>query len=76
MIKAMIRRLHSDRDNNIKRTVDFRSGFEPDSSVLELAKRDGYDVETLETVTAFRSLKSARPALPSWFQNCSGSAFG
>jgi benzoyl-CoA reductase/2-hydroxyglutaryl-CoA dehydratase subunit BcrC/BadD/HgdB len=55
MIKAMIGRLHTDRDNNIKRILHFGSGCEPISSVLELAKRDGYDVETLDTVTAFRS---------------------
>jgi benzoyl-CoA reductase/2-hydroxyglutaryl-CoA dehydratase subunit BcrC/BadD/HgdB len=55
MIKAMIGRLHSDRDNNIKRILHFGSGCEPISSVLELAKRDGYDVETLDTVTAFRT---------------------
>ncbi len=55
MIKAMIGRLHTDRDNNIKRILHFGSGCEPISSVLELAKRDGYDVQTLETVTAFRA---------------------
>nr|WP_294554572.1 2-hydroxyacyl-CoA dehydratase family protein [uncultured Rhodopila sp.] len=55
MIKAMIGRLHTDRDNNIKRILHFGSGCEPISSVLELAKRDGYDVETLDTVTAFRT---------------------
>jgi benzoyl-CoA reductase/2-hydroxyglutaryl-CoA dehydratase subunit BcrC/BadD/HgdB len=54
MIKAMIGRLHTDRDNNIKRVLHFGSGCEPISSVLELAKRDGYDVQTLDTVTAFR----------------------
>jgi benzoyl-CoA reductase/2-hydroxyglutaryl-CoA dehydratase subunit BcrC/BadD/HgdB len=55
MIKAMIGRLHTDRDNSIKRILHFGSGCEPISSVLELAKRDGYDVQTLDTVTAFRS---------------------
>ncbi len=55
MIKAMIGRLHSDRDNQIKRILHFGSGCEPISAVLELAKRDGYDVQTLETVTAFRT---------------------
>jgi benzoyl-CoA reductase/2-hydroxyglutaryl-CoA dehydratase subunit BcrC/BadD/HgdB len=55
MIKAMIGRLHTDRDNNIKRILHFGSGCEPISAVLELAKRDGYDIQTVETVTAFRS---------------------
>ena len=55
MIKAMIGRLHRDRDNSIKRILHFGSGCEPISAVLELATRDGYDVQTVETVTAFRS---------------------
>jgi benzoyl-CoA reductase/2-hydroxyglutaryl-CoA dehydratase subunit BcrC/BadD/HgdB len=54
MIKAMIGRLHTDRNNAVKRILHFGSGCEPMSAVLELAKRDGYDVQTLETVSAFR----------------------
>jgi benzoyl-CoA reductase/2-hydroxyglutaryl-CoA dehydratase subunit BcrC/BadD/HgdB len=61
MIKAMIGRLHTDRDKAIKRLLHFGSGCEPMSSVLELAKRDGYDVQTLETVSAFRA-EEKRPA--------------
>ncbi|MFL9828860.1 2-hydroxyacyl-CoA dehydratase, partial [Rhodoplanes sp. SY1] len=55
MIKAMVGRLHTDRHHRIKRVVHFGSGCEPIHSVLELAKADGYDVFTMETVTAFRS---------------------
>ena len=55
MIKAMIGRLHTDRDSKIKRVLHFGSGCEPISAVQELAKRDGYDIQTVDTVTAFRS---------------------
>lgn len=55
MIKAMVGRLHTDRHHRIKRVVHFGSGCEPIHSVLELAKADGYDVFTMETVTAFRA---------------------
>jgi benzoyl-CoA reductase/2-hydroxyglutaryl-CoA dehydratase subunit BcrC/BadD/HgdB len=63
MIKAMIGRLHSDRDNNIKRILHFGSGCEPISAVLELAKRDGYDIQTVETVSAFRSDEKRRAGI-------------
>jgi benzoyl-CoA reductase/2-hydroxyglutaryl-CoA dehydratase subunit BcrC/BadD/HgdB len=55
MIKAMIGRLHTDRGSKIKRILHFGPGCEPISAVLELAKRDGYDIQTVDTVTAFRS---------------------
>lgn len=55
MIKAMVGRLHTDRDRRIKRILHFGSGCEPIHSVLELAKQDGYDIFTLDTVTAFRA---------------------
>lgn len=55
MIKAMLGRLHVDRDTKIKRILHFGSGCEPIHSVLELAKQDGYDIFTLDTVTAFRA---------------------
>ena len=55
MIKAMIGRLHRDRDKSIKRILHFGSGCEPISSVLELAKRDGYEIQTVDTVTAFKA---------------------
>jgi benzoyl-CoA reductase/2-hydroxyglutaryl-CoA dehydratase subunit BcrC/BadD/HgdB len=54
MIKAMAGRLHIDRDRKIKRILHFGSGCEPISAVLELTKRDGYEVETIDTVSAFR----------------------
>ena len=63
MIKAMIGRLHTDRDNNIKRILHFGSGCEPISAVLELAKRDGYDIQTVETVSAFRSDEKRRAGI-------------
>lgn len=54
MIKAMIGRLHLGRDGTVKRILHFGSGCEPIASVLELAKRDGYDIQTIDAVTAFR----------------------
>ncbi len=54
MIKAMIGRLHLSRDGKIKRILHFGSGCEPIASVLELAKRDGYEIQTIDAVTAFR----------------------
>jgi len=76
MIKAMIGRLHTDRDNAITRILHFASGCEPISAVLELAKRDGYDVQTIETVTAFRDEEKRRPASRCWSASCGASACG
>ncbi|CAH2602734.1 2-hydroxyacyl-CoA dehydratase [Rhodovastum atsumiense] len=53
MIKAMIGRLHADRDRHIKKVLHFGSGCEPVNAVFELARRDGYDIHTIETVSAF-----------------------
>ena len=53
MIKVMIGRLNTDRDNNIKRILHFGAGCEPIASVFELAKRDGYEIHTIETVSSF-----------------------
>ena len=61
MIKTMIGRLNTERDNGVKRILHFGAGCEPIAAVLELSKRDGYDVQTLETVSAFR-LEEKRPA--------------
>lgn len=61
MIKVMIGRLNTDRDNHIKRILHFGAGCEPIASVFELAKRDGYDVQTIESVSSFRP-EEKRPA--------------
>jgi benzoyl-CoA reductase/2-hydroxyglutaryl-CoA dehydratase subunit BcrC/BadD/HgdB len=61
MIKTMIGRLHTDQHNNIKRILHFGSGCEPIQAVLDLSKRDGYEVQTIESVSAFRS-EEKRPA--------------
>jgi benzoyl-CoA reductase/2-hydroxyglutaryl-CoA dehydratase subunit BcrC/BadD/HgdB len=53
MIKAMIGRLHTDRDRRIKKVLHFGSGCEPINAVFELARRDGYDIHTIDTVSAF-----------------------
>jgi len=55
MIKAMIGRLHLRKDEKIKRILYFGSVCEPISSVLELAKSDGYDTWCIENVTAFKA---------------------
>ncbi|CAH2598768.1 2-hydroxyacyl-CoA dehydratase [Rhodovastum atsumiense] len=54
MIKAMLGRLHTDREQKIKRILHFGSGCEPINSVLELARRDDYDIHIIDTVSAFR----------------------
>ncbi len=61
MIKEMAGRLHIDRDNPIKRILPFGSGCEPITAVFDLVKRDGYEVQTIETVSSFRS-EEKRPA--------------
>jgi len=61
MIKAMIGRLNTDRNNGIKRILHFGAGCEPISSVFELAKQDGYEIQTIETVSSFRP-EEKRPA--------------
>ena len=54
MIKAMLGRLHTDREKKITRILHFGAGCEPVNAVLEMVRRDGYDVHTIETVSAFR----------------------
>jgi benzoyl-CoA reductase/2-hydroxyglutaryl-CoA dehydratase subunit BcrC/BadD/HgdB len=54
MIKAMLGRLHTDRDKKVTRILHFGAGCEPVNAVFELAKRDGYDIHTIDTVSAFR----------------------
>lgn len=54
MIKAMLGRLHADRDKKITRILHFGAGCEPVNAVFEMVRRDGYDVHTIETVSAFR----------------------
>ena len=54
MIKAMLGRLHTDREQKVKRILHFGSGCEPINAVLELAKRDGYEIHIIDTVSAFR----------------------
>ena len=54
MIKAMLGRLHSDHEKKIKRILHFGAGCEPINAVLEMVRRDGYDVHTIDTVSAFR----------------------
>jgi benzoyl-CoA reductase/2-hydroxyglutaryl-CoA dehydratase subunit BcrC/BadD/HgdB len=54
MIKAMIGRLHTDRDRHIKKVLHFASGCEPITAIFDLARRDGYDIHSIDTVSAFR----------------------
>jgi len=55
MIKTILGRLHLEKDRKIKRFLHFGSGCEPISSALDLAKRDGYDVFIVDTVSAFKA---------------------
>ncbi|WP_109121350.1 2-hydroxyacyl-CoA dehydratase family protein [Azospirillum sp. TSO22-1] len=55
MAKAMLGRLHVGRAKSVKRILHFGSGCEPIHSILELTKRDGYDVQTIDTVSAFKA---------------------
>ena len=54
MIKAMIGRLHDFRnDTKIRRVLSFGSGCEPICMVLEHARKEGFDVYTIDAATAF-----------------------
>lgn len=52
MIKTMAGRFHLRRDSRIKRVLFFGGYCEP-LIILELIKRDGYDIFTVEGLTAF-----------------------
>jgi benzoyl-CoA reductase/2-hydroxyglutaryl-CoA dehydratase subunit BcrC/BadD/HgdB len=54
MIKAMIGRLHLKTNDPIKRILVFGSTCEPISIALERARRDGYDIFTIDAATAFK----------------------
>ena len=54
MIKAMLGRLHTDREKKVSRILHFGAGCEPANAVFEMVRRDGYDVHTVDTVSAFR----------------------
>jgi benzoyl-CoA reductase/2-hydroxyglutaryl-CoA dehydratase subunit BcrC/BadD/HgdB len=53
MIKTIIGRLRTLKDNNIKRILYFGSICEPIAMVLEHARRDAYELHIIETVTSF-----------------------
>jgi benzoyl-CoA reductase/2-hydroxyglutaryl-CoA dehydratase subunit BcrC/BadD/HgdB len=54
MIKAMVGRLHLKRNDPIKRVLVFGSTCEPIGISLEHARREGYDVYTIDAATAFK----------------------
>lgn len=54
MIKAMIGQLHLNSAKTIDKILYFGATCEPISNVLELAKRDGFQVYCIENVTAFK----------------------
>ena len=54
MIKAMVGRLHLKKNDPIKRILVFGSTCEPIGISLEHARRDGYDVFTIDAATAFK----------------------
>jgi benzoyl-CoA reductase/2-hydroxyglutaryl-CoA dehydratase subunit BcrC/BadD/HgdB len=53
MIKAIIGRLHLRRESRIKKILFFGGYCEP-AIVFELAKKDGYELFTIEGLTAFK----------------------
>jgi benzoyl-CoA reductase/2-hydroxyglutaryl-CoA dehydratase subunit BcrC/BadD/HgdB len=53
MIKAVLGRLRLMKDSPLKRIVHFGGACEPMSIAIELMRRDGYDVFTIEGVTSF-----------------------
>jgi benzoyl-CoA reductase/2-hydroxyglutaryl-CoA dehydratase subunit BcrC/BadD/HgdB len=54
MIKAMIGRLHLNKDSSIRRILYFGSTCEPISMVLEYARHDNYEIHVIDAVTSFR----------------------
>lgn len=54
MIKAMVGRLHLKKNDPIKRILVFGSTCEPIGISLEHARREGYDIFTIDAVTAFK----------------------
>jgi benzoyl-CoA reductase/2-hydroxyglutaryl-CoA dehydratase subunit BcrC/BadD/HgdB len=54
MIKAMAGRLHDlKKDTAVRRILHFGSGCEPICMVLEHARKDGFEVYTIDAATAF-----------------------
>jgi len=54
MIKSMVGQLHLNSSRTIKKILYFGATCEPISAVLELTKRDGFDLFCIENVTSFR----------------------
>jgi len=54
MIKAMVGRLHLNKDGPIKRVLLFGSTCEPIGNAVEHAKHDGYDIHWIDAATAFK----------------------
>jgi benzoyl-CoA reductase/2-hydroxyglutaryl-CoA dehydratase subunit BcrC/BadD/HgdB len=54
MVKVVAGRLHLRTSKNIRRIIHFGGGCEPIGMVLEMMRRQGYDVVTIEGVSAFR----------------------
>ena len=54
LIKAMVGRLHLKKNDPINRILVFGSTCEPIGMSLEHARRDGYDIFTIDAVTAFK----------------------
>jgi len=53
--KSILGRLHLLRDVTSRRVIVFAAGCDPRSITYELLKTDGFDVFTIDNVTAFRS---------------------
>jgi benzoyl-CoA reductase/2-hydroxyglutaryl-CoA dehydratase subunit BcrC/BadD/HgdB len=61
MVKAMIGKLRQrSKNEKIRRILCFGSACEPFNIVFEMARREGYEIHTIEAVTTFR-LADQRP---------------
>ncbi|AHF92406.1 2-hydroxyglutaryl-CoA dehydratase [Opitutaceae bacterium TAV5] len=68
MIKSMAGRWHLRKNDRIRRILAFGSTCEPASMVEEHARRDGYEIHTVEGATAFK-LGERRDELVKFFAN-------
>jgi benzoyl-CoA reductase/2-hydroxyglutaryl-CoA dehydratase subunit BcrC/BadD/HgdB len=54
MVKCILGRLHLDRHGELRRLLYYGGSCEPVSVVFEMAKKEGYDVHCIDSVTAYK----------------------
>ena len=54
MVKCILGRLHLDRASELRRLLYYGGSCEPVSVVFEMAKKEGYDVHCIDSVTAYK----------------------